>query len=294
MKHTALRTDLALEARQIAAPEAETLPGVRFTDHTVSGVHVDVMDVTTQEGADILCKPIGRYVTAEIDRFLRRNDDAFQDTATALGDLIRNMLSLRPDSTVLIACLGNPAITPDAIGPKCARNVMVTRHLKERMPDTFDAFRTVSVVCPGVLGTTGIESASLVAAAADTVQPDAVIAVDALASRAMNRLCRTIQVCDTGISPGSGVGNHRYALNRETLGVPVIALGVPTVVDAATLAYDLTGGQPPEDTAQNAEMIVTPRDIDSFVSDAAKLLGYSINFALHDGLGIGDIDMFVS
>ncbi len=293
MTHSNLHTDLALEARQIAAPDAKQIPGVRFSDHTQNGVHIDVMDITSQEGADKLCKPIGRYVTAEIDRFLRRNDDAFEDTSQELGRQLRDMLSLRPDSAVLIACLGNPAITPDAVGPKCAGQVMVTRHLKERMPDTFEAFRTVSVVCPGVLGTTGIESASLVAAAADTVQPDAVIAVDALASRSMSRLCRTIQICDTGISPGSGVGNHRYALNRETLGVPVIALGVPTVVDAATLAYDLTGGQPPED-APSAEMIVTPRDIDSFVSDAAKLLGYSINFALHDGLTIGDIDMFVS
>ncbi len=294
MKHSNLRTDLAMEARELAGAESNTLPGVRFSDHTRSGIHVDVMDVTTQEGAERLGKPVGHYVTAELDRFLRRSDDAFSDTAAGLGGIIREMLSLRPDSSVLIACLGNPAITPDAIGPKCAHNLMVTRHLKSQMPDAFGAFRGVSVVCPGVLGTTGIESASLVAAAADTVQPDAVIAVDALASRSMDRLCRTIQICDTGISPGSGVGNHRYALNRETLGVPVIALGVPTVVDAATLAYDLTGGSIPEETARHTDMIVTPRDIDSFVSDAAKLLGYSINFALHENLTLADIDLFVS
>lgn len=294
MKHTDLRTDLAMEAREIAGADARTLPGVHFSGYEQNGMHIDVMDVESQESADILCKPIGRYVTAEIGRFLRRNDDAFQDTAEGISHIIRDMLELRPDATVLIACLGNPAITPDAIGPKCARNVMVTRHLKERMPETFEAFRSVSVVCPGVLGTTGIESADLVASAAETVKPDAVIAVDALASLSMNRLCRTIQICDTGIAPGSGVGNHRYALNRESLGVPVIALGVPTVVDAATLAYDLTGGNVPENTEADTEMIVTPRDIDSFVSDAAKLLGYAVNFALHDGLGIGDIDMFVS
>ena len=152
----------------------------------------------------------------------------------------------------------------------------------------------MSVVCPGVLGTTGIESAALVGAAAETVKPDVVIAVDALASRSMGRLCRTVQVCDTGISPGSGVGNHRYALDRNSLGVPVIAVGVPTVVDAATLVMDLTGGEVPEESKQSSEMIVTPRDIDSFVSDAAKLVGYSLNFALHNNLGIGDIDMFVS
>lgn len=294
MKHTDLRTDLAMEAREIAGADTQTLPGVHFSGYEQNGMHIDVMEVESQEGADILCKPIGRYVTAEIGRFLRRNDDAFQDTAEGISHIIRDMLGLRPDATVLIACLGNPAITPDAIGPKCARNVMVTRHLKEQMPETFEAFRGVSVVCPGVLGTTGIESAALVAAAVETVKPGAVIAVDALASRSMNRLCRTIQICDTGISPGSGVGNHRYALNRESLGVPVIALGVPTVVDAATLAYDLTGGNASGDAEADTEMIVTPRDIDSFVSDAAKLLGYAVNFALHDGLSIGDIDMFVS
>lgn len=294
MKQREIRTDLALEARELAREDTKTLSGVDFSGYDKNGMHIDVMNITSQAGAHKLCKPIGRYVTAEIGRFLRRNDDAFEDTAVGLGDILREMLGLRPDSTVLIACLGNPAITPDAVGPKCAKNVMVTRHLKERMPETFDAFRGVSVVCPGVLGTTGIESASLVAAAAETVQPDAVIAVDALASRSMDRLCRTVQICDTGISPGSGVGNHRYALNQETLGVPVIAVGVPTVVDAATLAYDLTGGNVPEDAGDRSEMIVTPRDIDSFVSDAAKLLGYAMNFALHDSLTIGDIDMFVS
>lgn len=293
MDHSALRTDLAVEARELATAEEQTLPGVQFSEETRGGLHVDVMDVTTPEGADALGKPMGRYVTAELDRFLRRNDEAFEETVSGLGGLLREMLELKPDGGVLIACLGNPAITPDAIGPKCARNVMVTRHLKERMPDTFGGFRTVSVVCPGVLGTTGIESAALVSAAAGTVRPDAVIAVDALASRSLDRLCRTVQICDTGISPGSGVGNHRYALNRDSLGVPVIALGVPTVVDAATLAYDLTGGRA-EPSKDSGDMIVTPRDIDSFVSDAAKIVGYAINFALHDGLDIGDIDMFVS
>lgn len=294
MKHREIRTDLALEAREMAGEERRTLPGVDFSGQERNGMHIDVMNITSQEGADALCKPIGHYVTVEIGRFLRRSDDAFEDTAAGLADILREMLALKSGSTVLIACLGNPAITPDAVGPKCAKNVMVTRHLKQRMPDTFNAFRGVSVVCPGVLGTTGIESAALVAAAARTVDPDAVIAVDALASRSMDRLCRTVQICDTGISPGSGIGNHRYALNRETLGVPVIALGVPTVVDAATLVYDLTGGTVPEDAGDQSDMIVTPRDIDSFVSDAAKLLGYGINFALHDGLSIGDIDMFVS
>lgn len=292
----AIRTDLAMEARELArqATGRSDIPGVHFSSYEDMCLNIDVMDIETQEGADILCKPIGRYVTAEIGKFLRRNDDAFEDSARGLGKILCELLALKENSSVLIACLGNPAITPDAIGPLCAQNLMVTRHLKDRMPDTFAPFRTVSVVCPGVLGTTGIESAALVRAAVETVKPDAVIAVDALASRSMERLCRTVQICDSGISPGSGVGNHRNALDKESLGVPVIAVGVPTVVDAATLVIDLTGGEVPEHSRQSSEMIVTPRDIDSFVSDAAKLVAYGINFALHDGLGIGDIDMFVS
>ena len=290
----AIRTDLALESRELAGATAEEqarIPGVRFSRRKLGGMHIDVMDITTQEGADRLCKPVGRYVTAEIDRFLRRRDDAFTDSAQGIGQLLRELLDLKRDSGVLVACLGNPAITPDAIGPLCARNIMVTRHLKERMPETFQPFRSVAVVCPGVLGTTGIESAALVGAAVREVKPDAVIAIDALAARNLHRLCRTVQICDTGISPGSGVGNHRYALNRESLGVPVIAVGVPMVVDMGTVVQDLGGSLPEDDSP---EMIVTPRDIDSFVSDAAKLVGYALNFALHEGLTIGDIDLFVS
>lgn len=292
-----IRTDLAMEARELAGQareEASSIPGVHFSAEERSGMRIDVMQVETQEGANILCKPIGQYITAEIDRYLKRRDDSFRESAQGLGGIIRDMLKLSPNGSVLVACLGNPAITPDAIGPKCARNIIVTRHLKERMPDTFESFRTVSVVCPGVLGTTGIESAALVGAAVQAVKPDAVIAVDALASRSMHRLCRTVQICDTGISPGSGVGNHRYALNRDSLGVPVIAVGVPTVVDAATLAADLTNGAVQPEPPEDASMIVTPRDIDTFVSDAAKLVGYALNFAFHNGLDIADIDLFVS
>ena len=290
-----VRTDLALESRELAgnSPEEQArIPGVRFSKETRRGIRVDCMDITSPEGASVLCKPMGRYITAEIDRFLHRQDDAFRDTAMALGDLLRELLSLPAEGSVLIACLGNPSITPDAIGPLCARATMVTRHLKERMPETFQSFRTVSLVCPGVLGTTGIESAALVGATVREIHPDAVIAVDALAARNLHRLCRTVQICNTGIAPGSGVGNARSALNQESLGVPVIAVGVPTVVDAAALVQELTGAAP-ADTPE-PQMIVTPREIDSFVADAAKLVGYGINLALHDGLTVEDVDLFIS
>ncbi|MCC8182725.1 MAG: GPR endopeptidase, partial [Clostridiales bacterium] len=147
----------------------------------------------------------------------------------------------------------------------------------------------------GVLGTTGMESGEVVRALTDRLRPGLVIAVDALAARSVRRLCSTVQIADTGIIPGSGVGNARQALNRETLGVPVIALGVPTVVDAATLASDLTGGEreEPED-GELSGMLVTPKDIDVLVSDIAKVIGYGVNLALQEGLTVEDVDLFLS
>ena len=166
------------------------------------------------------------------------------------------------------------------------------------MASKFPGFRDVSALRSGVLGTTGMESSELVCAVADKLKPDRVVALDALASCSMARLCRTVQLTDTGIVPGSGVGNHRTPLNRETLGVPVLAVGVPTVVNAATLAMELAqqAGAKELDASlfgEAGDMIVTPRDIDSRVHDAAKLIGYALNIAVHDGLTVDDVDMFL-
>ena len=170
--------------------------------------------------------------------------------------------------------------------------------MKQKLPEEFAGFRPVSAVCSGVLGTTGIESSDFVSAVTKEVRPAAVFAVDALASRSTARLCRTVQLADTGIVPGSGVGNARQALNRDTLGVPVIAIGVPTVVDAATLTLDLASRSgtelDPDSFGDVGSMIVTPRDIDKNVRDIAKLIGYGLNLALHDGLTLEDIDMLLS
>ena len=170
--------------------------------------------------------------------------------------------------------------------------MLVTRHLKTRLPEEFAAFRPVSVFRTGVLGTTGIESAALVRGVVSLVRPDRVIAVDALSARDTARLCRAVQVTNAGIVPGSGVGNARSALTEDVLGVPVVAVGVPTVVDARTLCADLSGAETvlPEDT----ELFVTPRDIDSRVRDSARLVGYAIDLALHDALTVEDIDMFLA
>jgi len=170
----------------------------------------------------------------------------------------------------------------------------------ERVPEHFGSFRPVAALAAGVLGTTGMESGEVVRAVAEQINPACVVAVDALASRSLRRVCRTIQLADTGITPGSGVGNARAALNAETLGVPVIAVGVPTVVDAATLACDVLAeagkGELNPAALQGAGngLIVTPKDIDTQVHDLAKVIGYGINLALHTGLTIEDVELFLS
>lgn len=297
------RTDLAVEAQALWSESAERetkLEGVRARDTVREGFRVTTVEILDAQGAEALGKPIGKYVTLELDGLMRREEDAFGRAARALGAELREMLDLREGDPALVVGLGNRAITPDAIGPIAAEHTLVTRHLVEQVPEHFGAFRPVAALAAGVLGTTGVESGELARAVADHIKPACVIAVDALASRSMDKVCRTVQLADTGIVPGSGVGNHRAALNQETLGVPVIAIGVPTVVDAATLAADVLAGagkgevDPAALAGVGSDLMVTPRDIDQRVADMGKVIGYGIDLALHTGLSIEDVELFLS
>lgn len=298
-----MRTDLAVEAKEIWRESAETqteLSGVRAGDKTAHGFNVTTVEILDETGARELQKPVGKYVTVELDSFIRREDDAFGRGVLALSEEISAMLGLIQSDRVLVVGLGNDAITADAIGPATMRSTMVTNHLVEKMPEQFGTWRRVFAMESGVLGTTGIETAELIRAVTERIRPDRVIVVDALATRKLSRICRTVQLADTGIVPGSGVGNARAAINRETLGVSVTAIGVPTVVDAGTLVADLMEQAGHGDIqAENFElfgggMVVTPKEIDQNVSDISKLVGYAINMALHPGVTIEDINMFVS
>ena len=298
-----IRTDLAVEAREIWSESAERqteLPGVIARDKTVAGFNVTTVKITDETGAAELNKPIGTYITLELDKFIRREDDAFNSGTITLAQEIGELLQLSPKDAVLVVGLGNSAITADAIGPMTIKNTMVTRHLVEKMPEDFGMLRRVSALESGVLGTTGIESAEIIKAVTEKLKPSHVVVIDALASRRLRRVCRTVQLADTGIVPGSGVGNSRQAISRETLGVPVTAIGVPTVVDAATLAADLAeqaGARniDPGDFEQfGGDMVVTPKDIDSSVNDISKFVGYALNLALHNGLTVDDVTMFLS
>ena len=297
------RTDLALEAKELWAESAEKetkLEGVRARDSLREGYQVTTVDILDEQGASSLGKPVGSYVTVQLDALARREEDAFGRAARAIAAELNGLLKLPEEATCLVVGLGNRAITPDAIGPGVADHTMVTRHLVEQVPEHFGSFRPVAALAAGVLGTTGVESGELVKAVAEKIRPGCIIAVDALASRSMDRVCTTVQLANTGIVPGSGVGNHRAALNRETLGVPVIAVGVPTVVDAGTLAADILAeagqeGLDPEALAGAGEgLMVTPRDIDQRVADLVKVIGYGINLALQPGLTIEDVDLFLS
>ena len=297
------RTDLALEAAQLwreSAGEAAQLPGVESAEGLREGYPVTTVRILDGRGAQALGKPAGTYITLELDGLARRETDAFGRAARALAAELAPLLPRDPRAPALVVGLGNRAITPDNIGPKAADQTMVTRHLVERVPEHFGAFRPVAALAAGVLGTTGVESGQLVRAVAERIRPACVLCVDALAARSIRRVCRTVQVADTGITPGSGVGNAREALNAETLGVPVIAVGVPTVVDAATLTRDVLaqagrdGLEPDALGEAGGGLIVTPKDIDTQVHDLAKVIGYGINLALHPGLTIQDVELFLS
>ncbi len=294
------RTDLALEARELwqeSAQRTTRLSGVKATKTKQEGYPVTRVDILDNRGEEALGKPQGSYLTIDLTSFWQRKTDFFERAVRAVGSQLKGLLPA--EGPVLIIGLGNAAMTPDAVGPLAADSVLITRHLIAAMPRHFAGFRPVAVFRAGVLGTTGVESAEAVRGLAEEIKPALVIAIDALASRRVGRVCTTIQLSDTGIIPGSGVGNHRAALNRETLGVPVFAIGVPTVVDAATLAADLleesgVENVRPESLQKEGQgLMVTPRDIDQQVRDLSKVIGYGINWALQD-LEIEEINALLS
>ena len=295
------RTDLAMEARELwreSAGEQTQLSGVIAREYAREGCSVTHIHITDGEGERALGKPIGRYITVELEGL--QSPEGFHDAVEAVAAELSPLLESARGGHVLVVGLGNRAITPDAIGPAVIEQTMVTRHLVDRLPDMFGHLRPVSALSPGVLGTTGMESAEIIRGVVERTRPELVLLFDALASRSLSRLCRTLQLADTGITPGSGVGNTRAALNRQSLGVPVVAVGVPTVVEAATLLTDLAGeaGLPDidEKTLQGytGNLIVTPKDIDKNIEEIARVGAYAANRALHPSLSVDDISAFLA
>lgn len=280
-----VRTDLAQEAHQLQG-EVE---GVDSREITCQGYAAHVVEVRTPQAAQTLGKPVGTYMTVELDGLLRREEAGFTRAVEAVAGLLTPMLPEK--GLALVVGLGNRAMTPDLIGPRAVDFTLVTRHLVEGLPQ-FSHLRAVAALAPGVLGNTGMESGAVVAAVAEQLHPSCVLAVDALAARSVHRLCRTVQLSDVGIVPGSGVGNHRQGLTEESLGIPVLSLGVPTVVDGATLMEDLLGQTAPQD-GPGRELFVTPREVDSRVADLSRVLGYAISRALNPSLSVEELTMLV-
>lgn len=280
-----VRTDMASEAHRIwrqGATSLDRLPGVEAEESQRDGFSLFRVRILDEEGAQALGKPVGQYFTLELDRFFSRGDEGFERAVQALAGLLRDAF-VDVNGPSLVVGLGNSEITPDALGPTAAQYVFPTRHLKLAAHPLFQDFSEVAVCSPGVMGTTGMESALQIAAFCREIKPARVVVVDALAGSDPGRLCRTIQIADSGIAPGSGVGNDRSCLSRETLGVPVVAVGVPTVIDASAFGDDsgLRG------------LFVTPKDIDATIRAGARLIGYAVDLALHPGLEVDDVTALI-
>lgn len=290
------RTDLARESRELAGND---LQGVSQSKEQHGPLLVERIVIETPEAADRLDKPQGRYITIDADNLSDREPEVFTALSERIAEELYNLLDGIPEQAdMMVIGLGNRFVTPDALGPETADRIYVTRHIRTNAPELApQGMRAVSAMAPGVLGTTGMETVEVVKGLVEHAKPAAVICVDALAARSTDRIHRTVQLSDTGISPGSGIGNMRDTLNRETLGVPVIAIGIPMVVYAATIAADTIGmvaqrtGLPDNEALRAlvdevvrehfGPMIVTPKDIDLLTEDAAEILSNGINRMLH-------------
>ncbi len=308
-----IRTDLAVEARELY--KEREIPGVKVDEKHLDGIKVTKVKILNEEGEKAMGKPVGDYITIEAPGLIERDLDLEEEVAKVLADIIKEIANLTENTQVLVVGLGNWNVTPDALGPRVVSNIVVTRHLKEYAPQQFgDEIRSVSAISPGVLGITGIETAEILKGVVDRIKPDLIITIDALASRRLERLSTTIQISNTGISPGSGIGNRRLSITEQSLGIPVIAIGVPTVVDAVTIANDTIEYLTEELLKHTKEestfyevlknmsqqekysliqevltpyvhnLVVTPKEIDLLVRNIASIISRGINLALQPGL----------
>jgi len=271
-------TDLALERREISNTGKND--GVTVKKYAAKNAEITEIEIVSEKGAEKIGKPKGRYITVEVPPFTC-DSELLDGRADAVRDALKRLLPQK--GAVLVAGLGNQDITPDALGPKAARGIFSTRHISEELSSSlgFYNLRQVSSVAFGVLGQTGIESAEIIKGVVKAIAPAAVITVDALAARSAERLGSTVQMTDTGIFPGSGVGNHRAEISERTVGVPVISIGVPTVIDASVLADEFAiGGVSEKNRARAEKLMVTPREIDVLILRASRLVSLAVNCAL--------------
>lgn len=272
------RTDIALERRALLG--TENINGVESETRNYENAKVNEIRVVSEEGERAIGKPRGRYITLEVPSF--SYDSQLLDGR--LSALINEIKSVLPENgCIMTAGLGNDEITADALGPMCASMIFATRHISDELKKDIGMpnLRSVCAVTPGVLGKTGIETSEIIKGLTEKVKPSAVITVDALAAMKLSRLASTVQISTTGISPGSGVGNRRAEISEKTIGVPVISIGIPTVISAKNIADEISSKNSGDDFY---EMIVCPRESDMIVSRGAKLIALAINCALQSDI----------
>lgn len=326
MNNYSIRTDLAIEVTEMITKETDEsiIEGVELYIDKIENIEVSWVKIKNEKGQETMGKPIGNYITIESEA-MKENDITTHEKITDIfSKNIIKLCNLNENSTILIVGLGNWNVTPDALGPKVISKVLVTRHIRETLPKEIErGVRAVSAISPGVMGITGIETAEIVKGVVNRLKPDIVIAIDALATRKTSRINATIQMSDTGIAPGGGMGNKRKSLNRETLGVPVIAIGVPTVVDAGTLVNDtidlmidsllneVKGGREFYKMLKDLDkeekynlinnilnpymgnLFVTPKEVDATIERLSKIIANAINIAMHPSINFDDINRYI-
>ncbi|MDO4291642.1 MAG: GPR endopeptidase [Eubacteriales bacterium] len=294
----AVRTDLALEEGERVRDLGEKIHGVVLEEeeHRESRVRVTRVKIETKNGSRLMGKPVGTYVTLEAPSLAEQDEGYHREVSEELACQLRRMMpGGKEEQSVLVVGLGNRAVTADSLGPRVADQLFVNRHVMQQFGKAAynrEKMHQISCLVPGVMAQTGMESAEIIRGVVRETQPDFLIVVDALAARSTRRLNRTVQISDSGIYPGSGVGNHRSALNRETMGVPVLSVGVPTVVDAATIVGDameqmerenglrMTAREHPRAVSELNNMYVTGKDIDEMIRRISYTVSEGLNIAL--------------
>lgn len=321
-----IRTDLAIETRELYKEKNNReVPGVEVEKEEEKEYTITRVKILDEVGTKEMGKPQGVYVTIEVPALKKADQDLKEEISRVLAKEIKAIAKTDKHSKILVVGLGNWNVTPDALGPKTVGKILITRHLFVAYnKDEDDTVANVSAISPGVMGTTGIETGEIIKGIVEKTNPDIVVVIDALASRKMDRVSTTIQLSDTGINPGSGVGNIRKGLNRDYLGVPVVSIGVPTVVDAATMINDTmdlilesmknqteVGGQFYEmlENISSEEkydlikevlepympnVVVTPKEIDELIDNLSNIIANGLNISLHPGIDLNDVNRFIN
>ncbi|CCO08511.1 GPR endopeptidase [Desulforamulus hydrothermalis] len=321
-KRNNIRLDLAVEAREVICGQTgQEIPGCRMDKETYTHATVTTVHIEEDYAEQLMGKPQGTYITIEAPAIRDNNRQIHQEIVEIFARQLASLFNLPEHANVLVVGLGNWNATPDALGPKVVGMTLVTRHMYNYAPSEIrDGMRSVSALSPGVLGLTGIETAEIIKGVVDRIKPELIIAVDALAARAVERIGTTIQLADTGIAPGSGVGNKRAGINQASMGVPVIAIGVPTVVPAAIIAgetldrlaeqtkdrpelqgiYQFMNSEAIQPIVNavlqpytSAQLMVTPKEIDTLIENTAKIIAGGISLALHPAITADEYSQYL-